>query len=82
MLLFGWGEYGTLVEQQFAENRVPGYVVKALVDRRKRTKISAPMECMQTSAKTIEDLDELFDIVRGHFIDEILVALAGGSVKS
>jgi exopolysaccharide biosynthesis polyprenyl glycosylphosphotransferase len=75
VLLFGWGEHGSLIEQQFAENRVPGYVVKALVDRRKRTTITATVERGQTSAKTIEDLDELFDIVRGHFIDEILVAL-------
>ncbi len=75
MLLFGWGEYGTLVEQQFAENRVPGYVVKALVDRRKRTLISQSLEHKETATKTIEHLDELFDIVRGRFIDEILVAL-------
>jgi exopolysaccharide biosynthesis polyprenyl glycosylphosphotransferase len=75
VLLFGWGEYGTLVEQQFADNRVPGYVVKALVDRRKRSLISQSVEHKETTSKTIEHLDELFDIVRGRFIDEILVAL-------
>ena len=75
VLLFGWGEYGTLVEQQFADNRVPGYVVKALVDRRKRSLISQSLEHQETATKTIEHLDELYDIVRGRFIDEILVAL-------
>ena len=73
VLLFGWGEHGTLIEQQFSDNRVPGYVVKALVDRGERTSIAPSLE--HTISRTIEDLDELFDIVRGRFIDEILVAL-------
>jgi len=74
VLLFGWGKHGTLIEQQFAANRVPGYAVKALVDRCKRSTSGSSLGRGLVPTQ-IEDLDELSDIVRGNFIDEILVAL-------
>jgi exopolysaccharide biosynthesis polyprenyl glycosylphosphotransferase len=77
VLIFGWSQPAQFVERYFVEHRLPGYVVKGFLDRRHRSGVAklGSAERRSVNAKAIGHKDELCDVVRAHFIDEILVFL-------
>jgi exopolysaccharide biosynthesis polyprenyl glycosylphosphotransferase len=77
VLIFGWGQRAELLERHFMAHRLPGFVIKGFLDRRRRAgepKAGSP-ERRSATGKAIGNRYELFDVVRAHFIDEILVFL-------
>jgi exopolysaccharide biosynthesis polyprenyl glycosylphosphotransferase len=78
VLIFGWGQRAEFLERHFIAHRLPGYVIKGFLDRRRRParapNIGSP-ERRSASGKAIGTRNELCDVVRANFIDEILVFL-------
>jgi exopolysaccharide biosynthesis polyprenyl glycosylphosphotransferase len=78
ILIFGWGQRAELLERHFMAHRLPGYVIKGFLDRRRHRSgvpsIGFP-ERRSVNGKAIGARNELFDVVRAHFIDEIFVFL-------
>lgn len=77
VLIFGWSEPAKLLQRHFLEHGIPGYIIKGFLDRR-RSVAGRPgpvAERRRVSVKAVGHIDELPDLVRAHFIDEILVFL-------
>jgi exopolysaccharide biosynthesis polyprenyl glycosylphosphotransferase len=79
VVIVGWSARAQLLEQHFVQNRMLGYVVKGFLDRRRRrgqvTDIALAKHPPKPSSKPIGHLDDIFNVVRTHFIDEVWVLL-------
>src|SRR3984893_6859344 len=77
LLIFGWSHPAQLLERHCAEHRLPGYIVKGFLDRRRPAGVAniGSAERRSLNATAIGHRNELCDVVRAHFIDEILVFL-------
>lgn len=77
VLILGWSHAAELLDQHFLEHLLPGYVIKGFLDRRRSEEESKTnnTERRRAVSKAIGHVEELSDIVRAHFIDEILVFL-------
>jgi exopolysaccharide biosynthesis polyprenyl glycosylphosphotransferase len=77
VLIFGWSQAASLLEQHFWEHKWPGYVVKGFVDRRRvfGTREWGASDRRKRSVKGICHIEDLATIVRTSFIDELLVFL-------
>jgi exopolysaccharide biosynthesis polyprenyl glycosylphosphotransferase len=77
VLIFGWSHAAGILAQHFVEHGLPGHVVKGFLDRRRenRTTTIGADERRRDTTKAMGNIDELCDIVRAHFIDEVLVFL-------
>jgi len=77
VLILGWSHAAELLDQHFMEHRLPGYIVKGFLDRRSGGEPDAgrPERRSGQAAKVLGHIDDLCDIVREHFIDELLVFL-------
>ena len=78
VLVLGWIHAAELLDQHFMEHRLPGYVVKGFLDRRRsggKPYTEFPERRSFEPGKVLGHIDEFSDIVRAHFIDEVLVFL-------
>jgi len=76
VLILGWSHAAEFLSEHFTEHLLPGYVIKGFLDRRRvGGECSASAERRRTPFKAMGHIDQLSDIVRAHFIDEILVFL-------
>ena len=77
LLIVGWSPAAGLLIRHFTEHRPPGYVIKGFLDRRcqEGAEDIGSLERRSMAGKALGHKNELSDIVRAHFIDEILVFL-------
>ena len=76
VLIFGSGDTARLVERHLAANKQLGYVVKSFIERRHNaTEHPDPERRCVFSSTVINQIDELRDVLRAHFIDEVFVTL-------
>ena len=79
VLVIGWSHAAELLDQHFTEHRLPGYVVKGCIDRRRSTDIGKNVEGRERRGseptKILGRIEKLGDIIKAHFIDEIVVFL-------
>jgi exopolysaccharide biosynthesis polyprenyl glycosylphosphotransferase len=76
VLILGWSERAQLLESHFAQHRLSGCVIKGFLDRRRRAVADIRFgNRHKSSATPIGHVDNLFDIIRAHFIDEVWVLL-------
>ena len=79
VLVLGWSRAAELLDEHFMEHRLPGYVVKGFLDRRRAeptpNAVFADRRTNESDNRVLGHVDELTDIVRAHFIDEVLVFL-------
>jgi exopolysaccharide biosynthesis polyprenyl glycosylphosphotransferase len=69
ILVFGWSPAAEVVGRHLIENQVPGYVIKGFIDHPSSVQGKPGI----SDIKRLGHVDDLSDIVRAHFIDEILV---------
>lgn len=76
VLILGWSHAAEFLSQHFTDHPFPGYVIKGFLDRRRgRDAFVSGAERRRTPVKAMGHIDQLSDIVKAHFIDEILVFL-------
>jgi exopolysaccharide biosynthesis polyprenyl glycosylphosphotransferase len=77
VLIFGWSPAAEMLGRHFIDHQLSGYVLKGFLDRRQPGGASDMdgTERRGVAVKSIGHMDDLSDIVRAHFIDEILVFL-------
>jgi exopolysaccharide biosynthesis polyprenyl glycosylphosphotransferase len=77
VLILGWNQRAEVLKRYFGEHKLPGYVIKGFLDRRLalRRPNAVGNEARGLSGRAIGRLTELGDVVRAHFIDEILIFL-------
>jgi exopolysaccharide biosynthesis polyprenyl glycosylphosphotransferase len=77
VLVLGWSPQAELLDRHFVQHQLPGYVVKGFLDRRRpgSPSITGTNQERNKNLKALGYIDELKDIVRANFIDEILVFL-------
>jgi exopolysaccharide biosynthesis polyprenyl glycosylphosphotransferase len=77
LLILGWNQRAEALERHFREYKLPGYVIKGFLDRRDASRRSNPISSdrQDSSGRSIGRVDQLCDVVRAHFIDEILIFL-------
>ena len=75
VLIFGWSQAAAVLERHFVEHQLPGHLVKGFLDRRRETAALGAAERRHLTTQAIGHVDDLCDIVRAHFIDEVLVFL-------
>ena len=74
VLIVGYGRFAHLLQRQLEHNPQLGYVVKGFVCRR-RTPRPNNKGKGDADAMLLGTMDELPDITRAHFIDEILISV-------
>ena len=77
ILILGWSRAAELLDREFVQEQMPGYVVKGFLDRRRGGPLLVNPETATDDGKlkALGYIDDLQDIVRAYFIDEILVFL-------
>ncbi|MGO8816201.1 MAG: sugar transferase [Terriglobia bacterium] len=74
VVIVGYGRFAHLLRQQLDQNPQLGYVVKGFVCRR-RTPRSNPKGNGAGDPQLLGTVDELSEITRAHFIDEIFISV-------
>jgi exopolysaccharide biosynthesis polyprenyl glycosylphosphotransferase len=76
VLIVGYGPTAHLLQHQLEQNAELGYVVKGFVCRRRGLRaINKAKE--EADSQLLGTVDQLSDITRAHFIDEILISVPG-----
>jgi exopolysaccharide biosynthesis polyprenyl glycosylphosphotransferase len=74
VLIVGYGHSAHLLRQQLEQNPQLGYVVKGFVCRRRTPRANVKGDG-DTDSELLGTVDELSEITRAHFIDEILISV-------
>ena len=77
LLVLGWNATAELLDRHFVQKQMPGYVIKGFLERHRPDpgSVTGASQAKVGSLKSLGYVDELRDIVRAHFIDELLVFL-------
>jgi exopolysaccharide biosynthesis polyprenyl glycosylphosphotransferase len=77
VLVIGWSHPAEVLHRYCIERRLPGYVLKGYLDRRKRGESNANRVERRSAhmSNVMGHIDELSNVVRAHFIDELLIFL-------
>ena len=77
VLVLGWSHAAETLHQYCMELRLPGYVMKGYIDRRRsgHPNVNRIERRAGQMSKKLGHIDELANVVRAHFIDEILIFL-------